>query len=338
MRWVERVTAALTGAVARPCLRRAVPIVFLVCFPAMAAPARSESLTTLPLWVTWGHRSANAHSVVVKLSGQDITISGLSLLQGEAGDELRNGLVRSIAGGGDVDGLSCILHFKARSVEPLQRVHPIWEYLLTNSETEASRRLRADGSFRPDPRKLCITVDDECAKGFSLTVDQLLTQRGFWLPELDLFVSAGVSVSLDSHERMLKAGYGQRVLDRVRGEPEATYATFTSRWDDMGRPEYRNSMSVPPGHIVCLTWDTHSINSVWISSLGFATTTANWTRSFSVSIARMPPRDGGDRSYRTACRSSRRRLKRQASASKSSNLRFRCSASPWREEATSPWS
>jgi hypothetical protein len=212
-------------------------------------------LAALPVQITWGHRSAKAHPVVLRLAGQGLTISGLRLERGDASDELVNGVVRSWAGGGDVDGLSCLLHFEPRAVQAVQQVHPIWEHLLTHGETGASRRLRADGSFRPDPRRLTITLDDEGATGFSLTVDQLLNERNLWLPELDVFVSTEASATLESHKRMLKARNAQRVLDCVQCEPEATYASFSSRWEDMGRPDYRNPRSVPPGHIICLGWN-----------------------------------------------------------------------------------
>ena len=165
--------------------------------------------------------------------------------------------MRSEAGGGDIDGLSCVLRFPARSVGPLKHVHPIWEYLLSHGDPGAASRLRADGSFRPDPRRLTIELDEAGTRGFSLTLDQLLTQRAFWLPELDVFVSAGEpSVSFEAHQRTLKAVRGQRVLDRVEREPEATYAQYTARWEDLGSPSYRNPKSVPPGHIVGLTWDS----------------------------------------------------------------------------------
>ena len=42
------------------------------------------------------------------------------------------------------------------------------------------------------------------------------------------------------HLRALDARKGQRILDRVRVEPEATYAQYTARWEDMGHPAYSN--------------------------------------------------------------------------------------------------
>ena len=49
---------------------------------------------------------------------------------------------------------------------------------------------------------------------------------------------------------------GQRILDQLEREPEATYEQYTARWEDLGSPSYQNPHSVPPGHIVGVTWDS----------------------------------------------------------------------------------
>jgi len=46
------------------------------------------------------------------------------------------------------------------------------------------------------------------------------------------------------------------VLAQVAREPEASYDQFTSRWEDMGSPTYKNPSAVGPGHIICLSWDS----------------------------------------------------------------------------------
>jgi cytidylate kinase len=57
----------------------------------------------------------------------------------------------------------------------------------------AAQRLQAYPAYRPDSRKLTVHLDEAGTRGFSLTVDQLLKEKSFWLPELDVFVSAGDS-------------------------------------------------------------------------------------------------------------------------------------------------
>src|SRR6188768_2184774 len=71
--------------------------------------ADSEQKSTLPIEITWGHRSKKAESFFVKLTGQELDITSLKLEQVEPTDQLKDGIARSKAGGGDVDGLSCAL-------------------------------------------------------------------------------------------------------------------------------------------------------------------------------------------------------------------------------------
>jgi hypothetical protein len=61
------------------------------------------------------------------------------------------------------------------------------------------------------------------------------------VPELDVFISAGQPPqAFAAHQLSLEPKRGQRVLDRVAREPEASYEQFTARWEDMGNPAYRN--------------------------------------------------------------------------------------------------
>ena len=94
-------------------------------------------------------------------------------------------------------------------------------------------------------------------RGFTVTVAQLLAEKALWIPSLDVYVTAGdAPVPLDDHLRSLEARKGQRMLDRLRTEPEATLAQYTARWEDMGHPAYSNPQPRGPGHIVGLTWDS----------------------------------------------------------------------------------
>ena len=100
----------------------------------------------------------------------------------------------------------------------------------------------------------------ECRRqlaGFSVTVDQLLQNRVFWVPSLDLYLSVGEPpVSFEQHQRSCAKWKGRRILDEVHRQPEATYDDFTARWEDMGSPSYEHPRQTPPGHVVCLTWDS----------------------------------------------------------------------------------
>ena len=55
-----------------------------------------------------------------------------------------------------------------------------------------------------------------------------------WLPEHDVFVTlADAPVDFAAHCAALE---GERVLDRVKREPESTLAEWTNRWEDIGDP------------------------------------------------------------------------------------------------------
>src|SRR6476620_7861818 len=91
------------------------------CIVMMAAllPAKAVGQSTLRVELTWGHRAAAARPAVVKLAGHDLEIADLKLEQGEATDDLREGVARTTAGAGDVDGLSCVLRFASMTIEPI---------------------------------------------------------------------------------------------------------------------------------------------------------------------------------------------------------------------------
>ncbi len=232
---------------------------FALWLTRLATPCLAEptGTTNLRVEITWGYRSTNVQAFFVKLAGQELTLAGAMLEQGEGADTLRDGVARTRAGAGDVDGLSCTVRFAPQSIAPITNAHSIWKHLWQHGDAGAAQRLQTDPAYRPDPRKLTVQLHEAGTRGFSLTVDQLLTQKTFWLPELDVFVSAGEPpVSFATHQQALEPKRGQRVLDRVAREPEASYAEFTARWADMGNPVYLNPHSIPPGHIVGLTWDS----------------------------------------------------------------------------------
>src|SRR3989442_5535471 len=213
-----------------------------VCLSALlltrlTTPSLADSADTanLPVEITWGHRSANVQPFYVKLAGRELALADTKLAQGEATDVLQDGVARTRAGAGDVDGLSCTLQFAPKSIEPITNAHSIWKHLWKHGDAGAAQRLQADPAYRPDSRNLTVQLDEAGTRGFSLTVDQLLTQKNFWLPELDVFVSAGEPPgSFAAHQQALPANPGQRRLDLVAHEPEATYAQYTARWEDMG--------------------------------------------------------------------------------------------------------
>jgi hypothetical protein len=114
--------------------------------PCLAEPAGT---TNLRVEISWGHRSANVQPFYVKLAGRELTLADTRLAQGEAADVLQDGVARTSAGAGDMDGLSCTLQFAPKSIEPITNAHPIWKHLWKHGDAGAARRLQADPACRP---------------------------------------------------------------------------------------------------------------------------------------------------------------------------------------------
>jgi hypothetical protein len=213
--------------------------------------------TQLTLHLSWGHQSAANTPFYIRLLTHELAIANTVRKGLEADDTFRGGAWQTRAGGGDVDGLELTLRFPERRVRPITNLHSIWGYLLANSDPDTARRLRLDPAYRPDPRTLTVQMNEDATKGFSVTADQLLTNKCFWVPSLDVLLSVGEApLSFADCQKELAPWAGRRVLDQVQREPEASYEQFTARWEDMGSPAYNNPHSVAPGHTVCLAWDS----------------------------------------------------------------------------------
>jgi hypothetical protein len=203
------------------------------CVSAVFATAASAE--TLAVRLSWGHATAGREARFVKLSARGVTLAG----------EQR-----------DANGLRVTLQYEPREIVPAGKLHVIWSDLIAQSDADTARRLTQDPAYRPDARALTVQLDAEGTRGFTVTLDQLLRQRVFWIPSLDLLLSAGDEpVTLPQQLASLEAWKGSRVLDQVHREPEATYETYASRWDDMGDPRYRYHEQAP-GHIIGVTWDS----------------------------------------------------------------------------------
>jgi hypothetical protein len=222
--------------------------------PDAVAPASSRPF---PVHLSWGHQTISTQPFRIQVLAADAEITELKPYGFEPGDSVDGGGCATRAGAGDVDGLGFLLVFPERAVRETRKPHSIWSHLLDRSDPDTARRLRLDPGLRPDTRKLTVQMDPGGTRGFSLTLDQLLTHHTFWVPELDVFVAAGnAPVAFSEHQKELARWRGQRILSQLEREPEATYEQYTSRWEDMGSPAYRNPHAVAPGHIVGVTWDS----------------------------------------------------------------------------------
>jgi len=222
---------------------------------AALAVSAASGQDLLKVKLSWGHTTPKPERFSVEVWADEATISGVNEVEQEDDD--------GRAGAGDVDGLEFVLLYAPREIKPSDKVHRFWTDYLSQCDEDTARRLRQDPAYRPDPRVLTVMMDptrpavSTFTTGFSLTVDQLLTNKAFWVPSLDVYVAVGDDApSFEEHRRQLDAYKGMRVLDQVRREPEATYEQYTSRWEDMGSPAYKHPSQPAPGHIVGLTWDS----------------------------------------------------------------------------------
>jgi len=233
-------------------------IVATAALAAAPRPAqRADSQEHLEVMVFWGHELPRTTPYHVQFLTEEAQIVNVRAVGLEANDILTNGVFRTRAGNGDIDGARFILRYAARKVKTIGNLHSIWAELIGNSDDETVQRLKQDPAYRPDSRKLTVQMDERGTKGFSVTVDQLLESKAFWMPSLGVYLTAGdAPISFADHLKELQAYKGKSILERVRREPEAAYDQYAGRWEDMGSPTYQNRHMIPPGHIVGVTWDS----------------------------------------------------------------------------------
>ena len=204
-----------------------------------------QSLEQLKVQVSVGYTSAQRAPFFVKL----VPSPGVSVdKQGEW---------RGTAGDGHVETHTYTIEYLTAEIKPIQDMHVIWSDLIAHSDADTVRRLTQDPAWRVDTRRVTVELNPEGTSGFSLTLDQLLRSKTFWIPSLDLYVSTGdAPVSLAETQRQLAPYAGKRILEQVEHAPEASYDAFKSKWADMGSPDYAHPVQEGPGHIVCLSWDS----------------------------------------------------------------------------------
>jgi hypothetical protein len=224
---------------------------------ATASPAAAQD-GRLDVRVSWGHTAeaaADHHVAVAGTAGLEVRSAAPYLF--EADDRLQDRIAQTRAGNTDVDGLDLSVTYPLDAEPTIENAHILWTDLIAASDADTARRLLRDPAFKMHAPALTIQLDTAGTRGFTVTVDQLLAEKALWVPSLDVYVTAGdAPVTLAEHLRALAPRKGDRVLDRLRVDPEATYAEYTAKWEDMGNPAYTNPQQRGPGHIVGLTWDS----------------------------------------------------------------------------------
>ena len=224
-------------------------------------PAENRALLaeekTLKVRLSWGHQSPKVTPFYVEYLAAQAKIADVSAAGMKDGEGPSAGPWETRAGSGDVRQVEFTLHYPDLPVKPLENLNSIWADLMARSDPDTARRLRADPGYRPDGRRLLVRMDREGTRGFAVTVDQLLQNRAFWVPALDVYLAVGDSPpAWAEHQKQLAAWKGKRILDAVRQEPEATYELYKTRWEDIGSPAYKHPSQPAPGHIVGVTWDS----------------------------------------------------------------------------------
>jgi hypothetical protein len=247
------------------------PLIFWQVILLTSVLVAGEHQGQLKLRLSWGHRSKDATAFYVRFKTEAVEIADVSGRELEPADQFTEGAwVRdpisqknsemgtlTQAGGGDVDGVELTLRYQETPVRIISNLHSIWAYLIEHSDDDTARRFALDPAYRQDSRNLTIQMNREGTKGFSVTVDQLLQNKVFWVPSLDIYLAAGDSpVPFEDQLKDIEPWKGKRILEQVHKEPEATYEQYTARWEDMGSPDYVNPHQPYPGHIVCLSWDS----------------------------------------------------------------------------------
>lgn len=216
-----------------------------IILTTVCAAGEAQSLDHLALHLSLGNSAKHSEPFHVRIS----TAGGVTLRD----ESVWNGR----AGAGHAETRTFEVTYPHLAIKPIQDLHVIWADLIEQSDADTAARLLQDPAARIDPRKIVIELNLQGSRGFTLTLDQLLNHTAFWIPSLDLYLTAGSEApSFAEYQRQASTFKGSRVLDEVQRIPEATYEDFKQRWQDMGNPAYTHPQQEGPGHIVGLAWDS----------------------------------------------------------------------------------
>ncbi len=211
----------------------------------------------LKVSLSWGHQAGRSTPRYIRLLAEGADIQDIKAHDLELDDSITDNVLTTRTEGCDVDGVEFTLRYTPKQIKTIENLHSIWSDLIASSDIETVQRLKQDPAYRPDSRKLTVQMDEAGTEGFSITVDQMLESKVFWIPSLGVYLTAGdAPVSFTDHLRELDAYKGKRILEQVRREPQASYEQYAARWEDMGSPAYQNRRAAQPGHVVGVTWDS----------------------------------------------------------------------------------
>ena len=183
--------------------------------------------------------------------------SKLVRLRAEAGSTIRQDVWNVQAGGRRVVTLTFGLQYPDDAPDSSRPMHVMWADLVNHSDADTARRLSQDG--RDDIRSGAVRVllGTGEGSGFTFTAAQLKREKALWVAAYDVFVTLDEApVSFAAYEHSIAGRANDRILSRIEQQSEATYEEYAAKWSDMGSPTYVHPHQVPPGHIICLSWDS----------------------------------------------------------------------------------
>jgi hypothetical protein len=193
----------------------------------------SRPMEHLKIRLSWGHKSPTARPFRLEFLTNSVGIAQISADGFETGDTLQGGVCETRSGAGDGDGVTAEVSWP-KPAKPPRQPQSIWQHLLNHGEPGQVERLKDDPGWQPDAPLLTVLTAADGTRGFTIGLEQLARHNAMWLPEHDVFVTlADAPVDFAAHLASLK---GERVLDRVKHEPEATLTEWTNKWADFGNP------------------------------------------------------------------------------------------------------
>src|SRR6202008_759375 len=112
---------------------------------------------TLNVRISWGHEAAQASAYEIRpVPGAGVEIQSAVPRDLESGEAVKQGVARTRAGGGDVDGLDLVVVHPKEPSGVTQNVHILWTDMMAASDPGTAQRLSRDPSFRTRPSLLTI--------------------------------------------------------------------------------------------------------------------------------------------------------------------------------------
>jgi len=209
-----------------------------------------------------GHTAIHHFNQTIRILGASPGLKVTSLHGNYQEDNAHSGIETQVsAGAGEVDEIMFDIHWPDPSVAPRQLPQhtSMWKYLLENGSPGQQERLKNDPWKQPDTPVFSVILNNDSTLGFSVGMEQLLRQKAIWLPRYDIFITTTKKpVIFRDHIASLQ---GQRTLNRIENEPDASLEQFKNYWTDFGNPTIQDP-----------SWERWQTR--WMGTTGHLTVTA----------------------------------------------------------------